>query len=151
MHQSRGGHLVITLNTGTNQQQPDRGRTRRIHLVSVPDQVLITPRHETPVHINSITIKKVGSQPQGRGVSVNTIMFSVVQSQALTAINHVCSTVLYHVAWWSERGNRAQHKVCPCCCEKQITVTSSGGAGANHFSKSLRYQGNVVEAGEVTV
>lgn len=39
----------------------------------------------------------------------------------------------------------------PARRQKQITVTSSEGAGANHFCKTWRYQGNGQKAGEVTV
>lgn len=46
---------------------------------------------------------------------------------------------------------RLNRRSAPARREKQITVTSSGGAGASHFCKSLRYRGNVQEAGEVTV
>lgn len=76
MHQSGGKQLVITLRTETAKQQASgdtqrerrqRDRTRHAHLMPVPDWVLITSHHETPVHINSITIKRMGSGPEGKG------------------------------------------------------------------------------------
>lgn len=46
-------------------------------------------------------------------------------------------------------------KSAPACRQKQITVTSSGGAEANHyfffFVKSGRYQENGQESRELTV
>lgn len=78
-------------------------------------------------------------------------MFGIVQSQALMIINYVCSTVLILRHDGVEEGVGLNRRSAPARHEKQITVTSSGGAGANHFCKSMRYQGNVQEAGEVTV
>lgn len=76
VHQSGVGQLVIALNIGTTQSQasgddPRRrrqgDRIRHVHLIPVPDRVLITSHHETPVHINCITVKRMGSGPEGRG------------------------------------------------------------------------------------
>lgn len=78
MHQSGRGQLVITLNIETTQQHAsgdDKRRRRQkdtnrhVHLIPVPDRVLITSHHETPVHINCITIKGQDQGQRERGVN----------------------------------------------------------------------------------
>lgn len=75
MHQSGRSQLVITLNIEIAQQTESRDgqrrhrqrdKTRHAHLMPVPDWMLITSYHETPVHINSITIKRMGLGLEGK-------------------------------------------------------------------------------------
>lgn len=85
---------------------------------------------------------------------MNTTVFGIVSSQALT--NYAPCLFKCVITWGKQtRVNEGEADInrrsAPAGRQKQITVTSSEGAGANHFCKKWRCQGNEQKAGEVTV